>query len=243
MAMEFIPVKTRKFLPPKDDLNHLLDKSLPKLKEKDIVVITSKVVAISQGRTVPAKGMGQKIKLIKQEAEGYLPRQPHGLTIKDLALLPYAGIDRSNADNHYVLLPKKPHETAKKIWSYLKKQHQVKNLGVIIIDSFCLPLRWGHYGISIGFWGFHPNKSYVGAKDIFGNKIIAGVSNFVDGLSAIAGVLMGEGNEQTPLLIIRHAKFIKFTNKNTLKEIAIPGSGRPDFYTPLLRVFKSSSEA
>src|SRR3990167_7942797 len=146
--MRFIPVKTRKFLPPKDDLFKLLDQSLKKLKDKD------------------------------------------------------------------------------------------KNLGVIIIDSFCLPMRLGHYGISIGFWGFHPNKSYDGTKDIFGNKIILGNSNYVDALSAIAGVLMGEGNEQTPLLIVRGAKFIKFTGKNTLKEIAIPGSGRPDFYSPLLAVFK-----
>src|SRR3989304_5924976 len=235
--MEFIPVKTRKMLPPKDDLNQLLDLSLKKLKEKDIVVVTSKIVAIGQGRTVKAKSMAQKIKLIKQEAEGYLPGQPHGLTLKDLTLVAYAGIDRSNADNHYVLWPKNPHQEAKKIWTHLKHRHGLKNLGVIIVDSFCLPLRWGHYGISIGFWGFRPNKSYDGTKDIFGHKIILGNSNYVDALSAISGVLMGEGNEQTPLLVIRGAKFIKFTNKDTLPEIAIPGSGRPDFYSPLLKVF------
>ena len=236
--MRFIPVKTRKFLPPQDDLYGLLNESLPKLKDKDIVVVTSKIVAIGQGRTVPAKSMAQKIKLIKKEADGYLPQSPHGLTLKDFTLVAYAGIDRSNAKNHYVLWPKNPHQEAKKIWAHLKNKHKLKNLGVIIIDSFCLPLRWGHYGISIGFWGFHPNKSYDGTKDIFGNKIILGNSNYVDALSAIAGVLMGEGNEQTPLLIVRGAKFIKFTGKNTLKEIAIPGSGRPDFYSPLLAVFK-----
>jgi F420-0:gamma-glutamyl ligase len=236
--MQFIPVKTRKFLPPKDNLYALLDGHLPKLKEKDLVVITSKIVAISKGRTVPAKSMAQKIRLIKKEAEGYLPDNPHGLTIKDLALLPYAGIDRSNANNHYVMLPKNPHQQAKKICAYLIKKHGIKNMGVIIIDSFCLPLRWGHYGISLGFYGFHPNKSYVGQNDIFNKKIIAGTSNYVDALSALAGVIMGEGNEQTPLLIIRGAQFIKFTNKDTLKEIAIPGSGRPDFYSSLLKVFK-----
>src|SRR3989344_9144728 len=218
--MEFIPVKTRKMLPPKDDLYQLLDQSLPKLKEKDIVVVTSKVVAIGQGRTVKAKSMAQKIKLIKQEADGYLLKNPHGLTIKDLTLVAYAGIDRSNADNHYVLWPKNPHQEAKKIWTHLKRKQRVKSLGVIIIDSFCLPMRWGHYGISIGFCGLHPNKSYDGTNDIFGNKIILANSNFVDALSAISGVLMGEGKEQTPLLIIRNASFIKFTAKNTLKEIA-----------------------
>ena len=236
--MRFIPVKTRKFLPPQDDLYGLLNESLPKLKDKDIVVVTSKIVAIGQGRTVPAKSMAQKIKLIKKEADGYLPQSPHGLTLKDFTLVAYAGIDRSNAKNHYVLWPKNPQAEAKKIWTYLRRRHKLKNLGVIIIDSFCLPLRWGHYGISIGFWGFHPNKSYDGTKDIFGHKIILANSNYVDALSAISGVLMGEGNEQTPLLVVRGAKFIKFTGKNTLKEIAIPGSGRPDFYTPLLALFE-----
>src|SRR3989344_703189 len=236
--MRFIPVKTRKFMPPKDDLFKLLDQSLKKLKDKDIVVVTSKIVAIGQGRTVKIRSMAQKIKLIKQEADGYFPDQPHGLTLKDLTLVAYAGIDRSNAKNHYVLWPKNPHQEAKKIWAHLRRKYKLKNLGVIIIDSFCLQLRWGHYGISIGFWGFHPNKSYDGTKDIFGNKIILGNSNYVDALAAISGVLMGEGNEQTPLLIVRGAKFIKFTGKNTLKEIAIPGSGRPDFYSPLLAVFK-----
>src|SRR3989304_10102970 len=98
--MDFLPIKTRKFAPPQDQGNlfALLDQYLPKLKEKDVVVVTSKIVAIGQGRTVPAKSMKQKLELILQEAAAYLPDQVHGLTIKDAALIPYAGIDRTNAN-------------------------------------------------------------------------------------------------------------------------------------------------
>ena len=231
--MEFLPLKTRRFLPPKDDLYELLNSSLPKLQNKDLLFLTSKIISIGQGRAVPAKSMAQKMKLIKAEADAYFPRHLHGLTLKDQTLTPYAGIDRSNANNHYVLWPKNPPLVAKTIYNYLRR-HQVKNLGIIIIDSFCLPLRWGHMGISIGFYGFHPNRPYNGQPDIFNHTIIQANSNLIDALSAFAGILMGEGNEQTPLLLTRGCDFIKFTDKNTLSELKIP-AGQVDLYSPLLK--------
>lgn len=235
--MKFTPIKTRKFLPPQDSLFPFLDKFIPQLKDKDLLFLTSKIISIGQGRAVPAKSMAQKLKLIKAEADAYFPGQPHGLTLKDQTLTPYAGIDRSNANNHYVLWPKDPPLAAKAIWKYLRRRHRIKNLGIIIIDSFCLPLRWGHMGISIGFYGFHPNRPYAGQPDIFGHKIIQGNSNLIDALSAFAGILMGEGNEQTPLLLARGCDFIKFTDKNTLSELKIP-AGQSDLWSPLLKIFK-----
>lgn len=233
--MDFLPVKTRKFLPPKDDLFSLLDESLPALKEKDVVVISSKVVAIGQGRTVKARSMKQKLELIKQEADGYLKEQVHGLTLKGSALIPYAGIDRSNSNGYYVLWPKNPHLEAKKIWQYLRRRFRLKQLGVIIIDSFCLPLRWGHYGLSIGFFGFHPNRSFDGTKDIFGHKIKFANSNYVDALAGLSGVIMGETDEQTPLLIIRGFNKLQFTAQSCLDEFTAKPTN--DLYAPLLKLF------
>ena len=236
--MDFLRIKTRKFIPPQDkgNLYKLLDEFLPELKEKDVVVVTSKIVAIHQGRFVPARSLAQKLELIKQEADGIIPGHVHGLTLKGSVLTPYAGIDRTNANNHYVLWPENPPLAAKKIWQYLRTKHRLKNLGVIIIDSFCLPLRWGHMGISIGFWGFHPNHSYNGTRDIFGHKIVAGNSNQVDALSAFSGALIGEGNEQTPLLLIRGVNILKFTATNTLAELQ--ADPQKDMYAPLLKQFK-----
>jgi len=237
--MQFIPIKTRKFLPPKDNLYHLLDQHLPTLKEKDILLITSKLISIHQVRCIKITKkttLKDKIKLIKQEADAYQKNNPHSLTLKDQTLTPYAGIDRSNANNHYILLPKNPHQQAKKIWTYLRKKHQLKDLGIIITDSFCLPLRWGHLGISIGFYGFHPIRSYQNKKDIFGRKLILTNSNLLDALAAIGVVIMGEGNEQTPLLLIRNTNLVKFTSKNTSKELKIEPQN--DLYTPLLKILK-----
>jgi F420-0:gamma-glutamyl ligase len=44
--MNFIKVKTGSILPPKDNLYPILDKYLPKLKEGDVIFITSKILAI-----------------------------------------------------------------------------------------------------------------------------------------------------------------------------------------------------
>ena len=235
--MRFIPIKTRLFLPPKDDLYQLLDDYSSKLKNKDILVISSKILSIHQGRCVKINPKTDKIKLIKKEANRYLPDKPHSLTILDNTLTPYAGIDRSNGNGHYILWPENINQSAKQIWQYLKEKYQLKNLGIIITDSFLLPLRQGLIGISIGFHGFYPLKSYKGKKDIFGRKIIRTNSDLVDALSALAVVYMGEGNEQTPLLMIRGAEFIKFTSKNTTKDLLMPE--KDDLYAPLLKSFSS----
>ena len=48
-------------------------------------------------------------------------------------------------------------------------------------------------------------------------------------------LLMGEGNEHTPMLIIRDAKFIKFSDRGTYKKLVMPPER--DIYSPLYKVF------
>src|SRR5690242_4080174 len=106
--MQFIPVKTRPLLPPKDDIYPVFKKYMPKLKEGDIVVITSKVLAIHQGRCVKivTDTAHEKNALIMQEADRYIPpeRRPNQhwhLTMKDHTLIADAGIDKSNSNGYY----------------------------------------------------------------------------------------------------------------------------------------------
>lgn len=236
--MQFIPIKTRKFIPPQDkgQLWQFLDQYLPKLKEKDIVLITSKIVSIHQGRFVKITKKTDRLQLIKQEAEAYYPKNPSSMTVKEHTLTPYAGIDRSNANGHYVFLPKAPHETAKKIWEYLRRRGRLTDLGVIIADSTCHPLRRGHFGISIGFFGFRPVYWYEKQTDIFGRKLIHHCQNLVDALTAIGVIFIGEGAEQTPLLTIRGFSKISFSARSHLKEFLVD---RPDdLYAPLLEHLK-----
>lgn len=238
--MQFIKVKTRKLLPPKDSIYKIFDEHLPKLKEGDVIFITSKILAIHQGRTVKVGEVNKK-KLIYSEAEKVAEGptykgQKFYLTIKDYTLIPSAGIDESNGNGYYILWPKNTQKLLKEIWQYLKKKYKLKNLGVVSTDSHTTPLRWGVTGISTGFYGFKPLKDMRGEKDIFGRKLKATQVNLVDGYSSAAVILMGEGSEQVPIVILRGAKNLQFTNKDTYKDLVI--EPKDDIYRSLFKHFR-----
>lgn len=236
------PIKTRPFLPPKDDLFALIKEAIPKgrLKERSILVVTSKIVAIGQGRCVKIEKSIDKYVLIKKEADEYISKDkmPKGygfvLTIKNNILLPTAGIDESNAKEHYILWPKQPFVAAKKIHTFVKKEFGLKKFGVIISDSHTTPLRWGTMGVAISFWGFYPLKDYRGTKDIFGRKLKVTQVNLADSLAISAVTTMGEGKEQTPMAIIYDVDSIKFGDFNFLKKNPLAISRNKDIYGPLL---------
>jgi F420-0:gamma-glutamyl ligase len=237
--MKFIKVKTRAFRPPKDKIWDELYKL--KLKEGDILVITSKILAIHQGRCIKISENINKQDLIKREAQYYVwskhavSGRKFLITIKESTMLSSSGIDESNSDGHYVLWPKNITKLLKQIHSRLTQKFRIQNLGLITTDTHSMPLRRGTIGISIGFYGFEPHYDYRGKPDIFGRMLKFTVTNIVDSLAAISVHLMGEGREQTPLLIIRDAK-VAFTLKSNRSSLLVPI--KKDLYYPLLKVFK-----
>ena len=93
-------------------------------------------------------------------------------------------------------------------------------------------------GVSIGFFGIKPLKDYRHKKDIFGRKLKYTQSNVVDALSAMAVMMMGEGKERTPILILRGAKYLEFTKKGLFPKLVI--DPKDDIYAPLLKLFKKN---
>lgn len=244
--MQFIPIKTRKFLPPKDDILAELDKRLPKLKEGDVLLIASKILAIHQGICIAIKDAdksarySQKHQLVKKEADYSLPGYMIGeseiiLTIKDYTLIPSAGIDESNGNGYFILWPKNVNALLKQIVKRYQKKFGIKNLAAIAVDSSTRPLRWGTQGVSIGFYGLNPLYDYRGKKDIFKRKLKYTQRNIVDTLADLGALIMGEGNEQTPAIVLRGAGFVKFTSKDLYKTLVIPP--KKDLYAPILRPF------
>ncbi len=237
--MQLIKVKTRIFNPPKDDLYELFGSYLPSLKNGDVLLITSKILSIHQGRSIKKEGV-DKDDLIAKEADRFIPRSdcPDDavvLTIKDHTLIPSAGIDESNAKGNYILWPKDVNKLAGEICDYLKKVNQIENLGVVVTDSHCVPLRYGVVGISIGFAGINPLRDYRGKKDIFGRELKMTQTNIVDNLAAVGALLMGEADEQVPIVIVRGADFVEFTDENKYRDFIIPFN--KDIYYPLLKNF------
>lgn len=210
-------IKTRKFLPPKDNLWDLL-LAIKSLKENSVVAVTSKVVSIGEGRSIPVKSVKSKDELAIREADKYIPRElsPYGQilnTIKNNLLVASSGIDESNGRNYYILWPKDPKRWAKKIWIFLKKKFHIRNLGVIITDSRLIPLRRGVVGLAISYFGFKPIKDYRGIADLFGREFKMEISNLPDSLATAAILVMGEGSESQPIAILEDVPDLEFIQK------------------------------
>lgn len=238
-APTFLRVKTRPLHPPQDDLWDALDPALPALREGDVIAITSKVVAIHQGRCVAVADAQDKEQLIEAEADAWIPKasSKYGITlaIKGGTLIASAGIDASNAQDHYVLWPSDPHRAALEIGRRLKERHGVSKLGVILTDSQCIPLRRGVIGISIGFYGFEPLRDYRGEPDIFGRPLDVTLANRPDALAAAAVGLMGEGAECIPAIVIRDWPGLVFNDEPGGDDFFI--APEEDLFAPLLEPF------
>lgn len=223
-----------------DSLFRILDDGLPTLSDGDIVVVTSKIVSICEGAIVKNDGSMDKAELIRQEAQYYiedekLTRWGLTLTIKQNLLIANAGVDESNGNGNFVLWPKKLQKTTNSIWEHLRKKHNIRELGVIITDSRLSPLRWGTLGVGLSWCGFSALKDYIGTPDIFGRICKLTKSSILDGLAVAAVLLMGEGNEQTPLAVVSQVPFVRFLDRppstQELKEMQI--SKEDDIYSPL----------
>jgi F420-0:gamma-glutamyl ligase len=242
MKYEFIPIKTRVVNPPKDEIWDILDGLA--IKDGDIVFITSKILSIHQGRCVPKDSIAKE-ELIKQNAAYYLPYENKGgfyvnLTITDNILIPSAGIDESNANGHFIMWPKNSDKLCKEIRTRLVKKRRIKNLGVVATDSHTMPLRWGVTGISIGLSGIEPLEDARGSKDIFGRETYVTQIDKIDPLASVAVALMGETNEQTPIVILRGCPNLVFNADADMSSFKIPPE--TDIYSPLLEVMKNGKE-
>lgn len=229
-------IKTEKVSPRSTTLSTLLDRNLKKFPEGSILVITSKIVALCEGRVMPLEKIHEKT--LREEADYYLPKEAsrYGvpITIKDNAFIARAGMDASNTGGYYSLLPKDSYTTAKKVRTYLIKRFGIKQAGVIIVDSHSSPLRRGVTGVAIGWSGFSGLKGYEHVQDIFGSYFTSH-ANHVDALATAASLSMGEGNEQTPLVLITDVPFVSFrATSPTEKELAyFKPALKDDLFAPL----------
>lgn len=199
----------------RDSLEDFIKKNIPLLQEGDIVVITSKIIALAEG------GVGKiedKLKLLKQESEKIIETPWAHLTLTKDGWGINVGIDESNADNKLLLLPKDSFASAENVLEYLKIEFLIEKLGVIITDTRSVPLRRGTIGRALGYAGFEPLKSYIGKKDLYGRESRLTQSNHADALAAAAVLEMGEGDERIPLVIIKKAP-VTFTSQPFSKEV------------------------
>lgn len=219
-------IKTRIFKE-NEDLKGFILEHVPTLSEGAIFVVTSKIVALAEGRTAAVE---DREKIIEAESEFVLRTKYTWLTIKDGVVMASAGVDESNADGKLVLLPKDSFKAARELRATFLRHFGLKNLGVIITDSRLLPLRAGIVGVALGYAGFKGVRDYRGTPDLFGRELKLSRTDIADGLATAAVLEMGEGREQQPLAIIENAT-VEYVDKVDRTELHIDIGD--DVYRPL----------
>lgn len=229
--MEIRALKTSLFVAGQD-LFLFITEHLPALQDGAILVVTSKIVALSENRLIAKGDNISKEEIIRQESSFALRTSQVYLTIKDGAVMANAGIDESNAGNNFILLPKDSFKAATAIRDYCLKHYQLRNLGVIISDSRSLPLRAGVTGIALGYAGFRGLKSYRGKEDLFGRPFRFSRVDVADSLATAAVLCMGEGSERMPLAVVNGA-LVEYCDEVNPQELSIDIN--EDMYGPLFK--------
>jgi len=234
------PIQVDVVRPGTGTLLSLLDKALTDMPEASILVITSKIISLCEGRVIPIAETDRD-RLIEQEADYYLPasfsKYGHHFTIKNNTIVGSAGIDQSNGDGNYVLWPADAQATANQVRGYLCKRFGVRRAGVLITDSTSYPLRLGSMGVALTHSGFRAMHDYIGQKDLFDHLYGVTRANVAGGLAAAATVVMGEGTERTPLCLLGDLPFVEFQERNpTARELEQQSvTLDDDLFAPFLR--------
>ncbi len=228
--MNVNPIKTRVFKEG-ENLFEFIAQHIPSLKDGSILVLTSKIVALAEGRVVVLKSKKEKETWIRKESEWMQKVLPEWwLTVRDGTVVVNAGIDESNvypvrdfvsngAGGKMILLPKDSFASASRLHAAFIAKYGVKHLGIVVTDSRIAPLRAGVMGVALGYAGFKGVRDYRGTPDIFGRPLKVTQTNIADSLATAATVLMGEGAECQPLAVIEEApvEFVDRVNRNELR--------------------------
>lgn len=165
------------------------------LRDGDIVVITSKVVAKAEGRIVASDDRDSVIDLdtVRVVATKVTPRgttriveTPQGL------VLAAAGIDASNVEQGTVVrLPADPDASARRLREGLQTGLGVR-IGVVVTDTMGRPWRLGVSDVAIGAAGVGVLDDHTGRLDEFGRSLEMTIVAVADEVAAATDLVKGK---------------------------------------------------
>ena len=221
VALEGIPE-----IKPGDDLAAHIEAALAAagigLDERDILVVTQKVVSKAEGRVVDLTSVtprpeavswaeewgkdARQVELVLQESAEVLRRAPGGLIISRTRhgfVCANAGVDLSNVGggDWATLLPVDPDASARALRERLGELAGARP-GVVISDSFGRPWRNGIVDVAIGCAGLEPLVDLRGSPDADGRVMHSTVIAVADEIASAADLAGGKVTHR-PVVLVR----------------------------------------
>lgn len=242
--IEIIPIDDLPLILEKDNLAKLIvnaaEKQNTPLVEKDIIVITHKIVSKAEGNIVnlddvcpskKAKEIAVKIgkdpalvELVLRETKEIVRLGPNSIIteVNGGIVCANAGIDKSNieGERNIALLPRNPDISARKIRQGIREIAGL-NVAVIISDTHGRPLRMGEINVAIGVAGIKPTKDRRGEEDLYGYVLKVKQTAVADELASAAELVIGQAKEGVPVAIIRGYTY-QSTESGSAIELARP---------------------
>lgn len=225
-AMELLPISTP--ILTKDDTFAVVLRERADLHDGDIVVISSKAMATTEGAAIELRddsateeacalakkhnrepGFCQAVLDETTRMHGEIISSVHGFLLTELQpdgmedgsiLVPNAGLDRSNvADGYTIGWPVDPVASLKQLRDALDV-----NVALILSDSSIAPRRKGVVAFALAACGIDPFIPLQGTHDLFRQELQVTEEAIADQLATAANILMGNSNQATPAAIIRN---------------------------------------
>lgn len=199
------------------------------LTEKDVLVVTQKIVSKAEGATVdlttidptaPALEFAKRydrdprqVQVVLDEAVRVV-RMANGVVITETShgfVCANGGVDASNVGpgtgSIVTLLPLDPDASAAAIRAGIRARFGL-DVPVIISDSFGRPWRWGIVDVAIGVSGLQPLDDLRGTPDADGRVMHATVRAVADELASAAELAFGKTTGR-PVALVRGAAFTR----------------------------------
>jgi len=164
------------------------------------------VVPIKRIIRIPAlrKMMERRTSNPETMVNGYEVNNAFTFVVKKHAVyLDEAGIDHTNSPEEYVsLLPEDPCRLAGEIREGIHKRFGA-DAAVILTDTITSVGRLGSQDVAIGYAGIDPVTRKTFTPDLFGTPRAGGIDLIIDSISGMAGLVMGQTTEKTPIVVVR----------------------------------------
>ena len=211
---------------PGDELGTLIA-GASDLRDRDVVVVTQKIVSKAEGRLVVVAHddtesrrrlvESESVRVLRRRGELIIAETPHGFVCAN------AGVDFSNVpEGHAALLPRDPDRSARRVRDAIRGACG-RHVGVVVSDTFGRPWRRGLTDVAIGCAGVLAILDLRGTSDAGGRRLQVTEVAIVDELAAAAELVMGK-DSGIPAAIVRGAPEAWFGDGRVGRDLVRPAA-------------------